>query len=386
MSGLKKYVLDNINKSLSDTRLKEFFGKINNTKKIIEHMNYDGDVYLYLKRFKNNTALKNLDLFNKLNHYNYKTFEDISNDTNFLKSFDLSMVTKIDELIIGQKYDSYDIGVAVNNYNIRKGMYKSTNKNGDNIVVIKANIDDVHKPYVNTWIINDILKYYLETNNNIYDNKTMNKGPNKVIKISFIHNLKLDIHLFTRSNNERLFTYNGIFKCINFVDDKYIEITNISIIIPNIKSLSSIQESKISEDFDLESIESFNKAMKGIEKPECGYNIVNTYKRDPYVKHYVKKRANGKCELCDTVAPFFKKDNSPYLEVHHLITLSEGGPDTIYNCVALCPNCHRELHFGNIDINCKKYKKLVDLIYSSLTNENLKVKFNSLFNYNINKN
>ena len=46
-------------------------------------------------------------------------------------------------------------------------------------------------------------------------------------------------------------------------------------------------------------------------------------------------------------APFLRaKDNSPYLEIHHWITLAEGGDDTIENACALCPNCHRELHFG----------------------------------------
>ena len=41
-----------------------------------------------------------------------------------------------------------------------------------------------------------------------------------------------------------------------------------------------------------------------------------------------------------------KKDNTPYLEVHHKIRLSDGGEDTIDNVVALCPNCHRKAHYG----------------------------------------
>ncbi|MBY8114030.1 HNH endonuclease [Vibrio fluvialis] len=38
---------------------------------------------------------------------------------------------------------------------------------------------------------------------------------------------------------------------------------------------------------------------------------------------------------------------NPYLEVHHLIRLIDDGPDTPENCVAVCPNCHRELHYGS---------------------------------------
>jgi len=61
----------------------------------------------------------------------------------------------------------------------------------------------------------------------------------------------------------------------------------------------------------------------------------------------VLSRANGICENCDKPAPFIRRrDGTPYLEVHHIIQLSKGGNDTINNAVAICPNCHRELHFG----------------------------------------
>jgi 5-methylcytosine-specific restriction protein A len=36
----------------------------------------------------------------------------------------------------------------------------------------------------------------------------------------------------------------------------------------------------------------------------------------------------------------------PSLEVHHLLALSEDGPDTPENVVALCANHHREAHYG----------------------------------------
>ncbi|MGL6002403.1 MAG: HNH endonuclease, partial [Plesiomonas sp.] len=56
---------------------------------------------------------------------------------------------------------------------------------------------------------------------------------------------------------------------------------------------------------------------------------------------------NGCCQKCKNEAPFNRKsDGTPYLEVHHKIFLSDGGEDTVENSIALCPNCHRELHFG----------------------------------------
>lgn len=71
------------------------------------------------------------------------------------------------------------------------------------------------------------------------------------------------------------------------------------------------------------------------------------YRRNPDVIVEVLIRANGVCEHCKREAPFVrKKDNSPYLEVHHIDILSEGGEDTVNNAIALCPNCHRAMHFG----------------------------------------
>ncbi|WP_370979729.1 HNH endonuclease [Agaribacterium sp. ZY112] len=71
------------------------------------------------------------------------------------------------------------------------------------------------------------------------------------------------------------------------------------------------------------------------------------YRRNPDVVAEALCRAAGSCERCHKPAPFLRaKDGTPYLEVHHKIQLSRGGEDTIENAIALCPNCHRELHFG----------------------------------------
>ena len=70
---------------------------------------------------------------------------------------------------------------------------------------------------------------------------------------------------------------------------------------------------------------------------------VNQYQRNPYVAEHAKRRANGRCELCRNLAPFLDGDR-PYLETHHIKLLARGGPDTIENTAALCPNCHRRMH------------------------------------------
>ncbi len=68
--------------------------------------------------------------------------------------------------------------------------------------------------------------------------------------------------------------------------------------------------------------------------------------RNPYVIAETLKRANGICELCGKTAPFLRKKNVPYLEVHHLELLSKGGPDDTTNTSGICPNCHKKLHYS----------------------------------------
>lgn len=90
-----------------------------------------------------------------------------------------------------------------------------------------------------------------------------------------------------------------------------------------------------------------NRLAKAPKIPDKVQTISYDFRRNPDVIAVVLKRANGKCELCGFGAPFYKaSDGSPYLEVHHWITLSEGGEDTVENAGALCPNCHKQAHFG----------------------------------------
>ncbi|WP_353505486.1 HNH endonuclease [Microbulbifer variabilis] len=73
---------------------------------------------------------------------------------------------------------------------------------------------------------------------------------------------------------------------------------------------------------------------------------MTSYVRDPKVKAWVLKEASGQCECCGSDAPFITTEGEPFLEVHHLRRLADNGSDTITNAVALCPNCHREFHYG----------------------------------------
>jgi len=61
------------------------------------------------------------------------------------------------------------------------------------------------------------------------------------------------------------------------------------------------------------------------------------------IKREVISRANGMCQLCDMKAPFYDKNGMPYLEMHYIVPIANGGSDTLENIVALCPNCHKKI-------------------------------------------
>jgi 5-methylcytosine-specific restriction protein A len=84
----------------------------------------------------------------------------------------------------------------------------------------------------------------------------------------------------------------------------------------------------------------------GRPAPKSRQVAVTHFQRDPRVQAWILQQAGGICEGCEQPAPFHGTDGLPYLELHYLRQLAEGGSDTVANAVALCPNCHREIHHG----------------------------------------
>jgi hypothetical protein len=78
-----------------------------------------------------------------------------------------------------------------------------------------------------------------------------------------------------------------------------------------------------------------------LDRAKCsGYRYV----RDAAIRDRVKRRANGCCEYCGKAG--FHIIDGVYLECHHIIALANQGADKMWNVIALCPDHHREAHFG----------------------------------------
>jgi predicted HNH restriction endonuclease len=108
-----------------------------------------------------------------------------------------------------------------------------------------------------------------------------------------------------------------------------------------------IFDSQVRLSFELSSDSRLARLENSERTPGRQTVTTSIFKRSPDVVAEVWHRAKGICQDCKNKAPFNKKsDGKPYLEVHHIISLSEGGDDTVENAIALCPNCHRQRHFG----------------------------------------
>lgn len=69
--------------------------------------------------------------------------------------------------------------------------------------------------------------------------------------------------------------------------------------------------------------------------------------RDPAIVAYARVRAGNRCEVDACSIPLFQTPQGlPFVEVHHIKPLSEGGPDAITNVACVCPSHHREAHHG----------------------------------------
>jgi len=79
-----------------------------------------------------------------------------------------------------------------------------------------------------------------------------------------------------------------------------------------------------------------------------------------------KKRNNFLCEVSDTHTTFeTAKDGNLYVESHHLIPMSaqiffKYTIDFADNIVALCPTCHRKIHYATNEIK----KELIEKLYN----------------------
>jgi len=117
--------------------------------------------------------------------------------------------------------------------------------------------------------------------------------------------------------------------------------------VARLEQLELAPTDKPGEALTLQELRSRAIAASRVDGPQDSRRGSRTvYERSSAVRDYVLLRAAGKCELCEQPAPFRRNGGLPYLEPHHTTRVSDGGPDHPKFVAALCPACHREVHYG----------------------------------------
>lgn len=324
---------------------------IKNTLLWVRHFRKVGDLNLYLQRFHGNDT-NTSKTYRELAALRLNTFEDIKNE--FMEEFvdSIADVTTLDDFIIGNTYTSYDINIFARLYDNRTGgIIKIGDFGRHDAVFIKATL--AGGKYPNQWLHNpDRLKYFLKSDKNHFNEKS----PTNQSIIGYPY---VPIYGFIRDRGGDPFVLKGIYhnKKIHEEEDgsRWFELHRTRTTFPGFDHVESLQKAreKLNEDVHRSLGLSHAERLKRLESapkfPNRKTIVSEIFLRNPDVVAEVLFRANEQCEGCKKPAPFTRKrNNTGYLEVHHKIPLSKGGFDTVANAVALCPNCHRQEHFGSL--------------------------------------
>jgi len=87
--------------------------------------------------------------------------------------------------------------------------------------------------------------------------------------------------------------------------------------------------------------------------PEKKEYLLEVFARDRGWVSEAKSRFGCYCLYPRCANHFLKPDGEPYIEVHHILPLCEGGEDSLWNLAVVCAHHHRMAHFADTDVRAK---------------------------------
>lgn len=383
-----KFAIENIEKALKIVNENEDFKflkyKVIREYHYLKSIKHTGNLYNYFLKFRNNKHKYAKD-FVLLEQYGFIPNEKMANYLKDNYFNELNNFSSLEELVIGNTYTNNEIAstfVCDNMSGIRRSYETNTL-----VLICKHN----SSLYDDEWTDDGILNY---TGMGKVGDQSINYSKNKVLLRS--KELGLRVYLFESFKENEYYFCGEVELCGNVYMDRELDINGDirDVVKFPIKRLDGKSGTVVSNKAMEEAQKSKEKEVKKLTQDELKKRIKNKKskvliretklyyrERDIYVKEFVKNRASGKCDLCNKEAPFMSKKNDPFLESHHVIHLANGGPDEIYNSVALCPNCHRKIHVLNLKSDFNKLQKKI-LYYLKRENDVLSLnKFYKLFDY-----
>lgn len=84
-------------------------------------------------------------------------------------------------------------------------------------------------------------------------------------------------------------------------------------------------------------------------EPQRREYLIETFARNRGWVAEAKNRFGVYCMHSGCRNTFNKPDGKPYIEVHHIVPMSEGGEDGLWNLAVLCAHHHRMAHFADVE-------------------------------------
>lgn len=146
-------------------------------------------------------------------------------------------------------------------------------------------------------------------------------------------------------------------------DSAFSEILKLANIEPNTGEVASTLE-EYSDPLDV--LKELNRQFSLLTPKVRAKKVQNHLDRGTAVTKALKSLLGAKCQICGW-SGFAKKDGDLFIEAHHIVQLSEQKEGSLCtdNVILVCPNCHREIHYGK-NLNVSATKDLIEISLSSI--------------------
>lgn len=348
----------------------------------LKSIKYTGNMYEHYLKYKNGNHKYAKD-FEFLDNYGIISNEKMADYLKENYFNELNNFCTIDDFIIGNIYSNNEIASTFKCSNMG-GMRRSIATNS--LVLIAKHVNPL---YDDQWTEDGVLNY---TGMGTTGDQSISFGQNKTLATSKQNDIK--VYLFESYKENEYYYCGEVELCGSIFTAKELDadgnlrnvlkfplhrIDGSNKTIINIEDIENSEKEKAKVVRKL-SQEEIKEKVKNIKSNVVTKEVKTVYReRNQFIAEYTKNRASGICDLCREPAPFLDKNGKPYLESHHVITLANGGPDVIYNTVAICPNCHRKIHVLNNREDTKKLEKILLKYLLADEDEASIIKYNELF-------
>lgn len=204
----------------------------------------------------------------------------------------------------------------------------------------------------------------------------------------------LDNHYIINLKNYNNYMFRGMRVYGNTYPELTSSILNYYESIKNYQNIDEVDDYLFQQ--DVNNIVVLNKE-KNLHKVEPSSILTNTshINRNANNTKIALNNANYTCQFNNNHTTFFNGKNIMYMEGHHLIPLTQSNVyyfwnnlginiDCPQNIVSLCPNCHKAIHLGNVNIKKELIKYLYNIKIKDLIDIGISITLEELYNfYNI---